>query len=36
MPDWEAFVCSQLADLALAPEERADVIAELATHLETL
>ncbi len=34
MPDWEAFVCSQLADLALAPEERADVIAELATHLE--
>src|SRR5260370_42579548 len=34
MPDWEAFVCSQLADLALAPEERADVIEELATHLE--
>src|SRR6266478_6499576 len=34
MPDWEAFVSSQLTDLALAPEERADVIAELATHLE--
>lgn len=34
MPDWEAFVCSQLTDLALAPEERADVIAELATHFD--
>src|SRR6266700_4523969 len=34
MPDWEAFVSSQLTDLALAAEERADVIAELATHLE--
>src|SRR6266404_2598216 len=34
MPDWEAFVSSQLTDLALAPEERADVIEELATHLE--
>jgi len=34
MPDWEALVGERLADGSLAPEERREVIAELAGHLE--
>jgi hypothetical protein len=34
MPDWQKLVDGQLAGLVLEPAERADVIAELATHLE--
>jgi hypothetical protein len=34
MRDWEKFVQSKLAELKLAPEPKADVIAELAGHLE--
>jgi hypothetical protein len=34
MPDWEALVDERLADSSLAPEERSEVIAELAGHLE--
>jgi hypothetical protein len=34
MPDWEALVERRLAGLALEPEERTEVIAEVAAHLE--
>jgi hypothetical protein len=34
MPDWEKLVSDRLAELALEPQERADVIEELATHLD--
>ena len=34
MPDWEALVRHQLAGLALEPHERAEVIEELAAHLD--
>src|SRR5580698_7447120 len=34
MPDWEAFVGERLAASFLAPEDRHEVIAELADHLE--
>lgn len=34
MRDWEALVREEMADLALEPEEKAEVIAELAAHLE--
>ena len=34
MPDWKALVQSQLAGLALEPEENDQVIAELAAHLD--
>ncbi len=34
MPDWQALVRSQLDGLALQPHERAEVIEELAAHLE--
>jgi hypothetical protein len=34
MPDWEALVGERLAASFLAPEERREVIAELASHLE--
>lgn len=34
MPDWNALVREQLAGLSLRPEERCEVIAELAGHLE--
>jgi hypothetical protein len=34
MPDWEALVGEGLADSSLASEERSEVIAELAGHLE--
>jgi hypothetical protein len=34
MPDWEAIVRRHLAGLVLAPEERSEVIEELAAHLE--
>lgn len=34
MPDWNALVREQLAGLSLGPEERCEVIAELAAHLE--
>jgi len=34
MRDWEALVREQMADLALEPEEKAEVIAEVAAHLE--
>jgi hypothetical protein len=34
MPDWNALVCERLAGLFLEPEERGEVIAELAAHLE--
>ena len=34
MRDWEALVEKHLADLSLDPAERAEVIAELAAHLE--
>ena len=34
MPDWEALVGEQLAGVSLEPEERREVIAELAGHLE--
>jgi hypothetical protein len=34
MPDWEAFVRERLSGIALEPEERSEVIAELAGHLE--
>jgi hypothetical protein len=34
MPDWQKLVDGQLAGLVLEPVERADVIAELAAHLE--
>jgi hypothetical protein len=33
MPDWQGLVRGQLTHLALAPDERAEVIAELAAHL---
>lgn len=34
MRDWEALVEQRLVDLALEPEEKAEVIAEVAAHLE--
>ena len=34
MRDWQALVEERLAGLALEPEERAEVVSELATHLE--
>src|SRR5580693_7574120 len=34
MPDWEALVGEQFAAISLEPEERHEVIAELAGHLE--
>lgn len=34
MPDWEKLVAERLARLKLAPEERREVIAEIATHLD--
>jgi hypothetical protein len=34
MPDWEAIVGERLAGSSLAPEERREVVAELAGHLE--
>jgi hypothetical protein len=34
MPDWEALVSERLSGIALGPEERSEVIAELAGHLE--
>ncbi len=34
MPDWERIVRRELAGLVLGPEERREVVAELATHLE--
>jgi hypothetical protein len=34
MPDWKALVGERLADSSLEPEERREVIAELAGHLE--
>jgi hypothetical protein len=34
MPDWERIVRRELAELVLGPEERKEVVAELATHLE--
>src|ERR1700675_986504 len=34
MPDWERIVRRELAGLVLGPEERSEVVAELATHLE--
>src|SRR5215813_6044796 len=34
MRDWEALVQEQMAGLALDPEEKAEVIAEVAAHLE--
>jgi hypothetical protein len=34
MPDWEALVGEQFAAISLEPEERREVIAELADHLE--
>ncbi len=34
MPDWEALVREQLGGLSLEPEERREVIAELAAHLD--
>ena len=34
MPDWEALVRQQLAGLSLEAEERREVVAELAAHLE--
>jgi hypothetical protein len=34
MRDWKALVEQRLADLALEPKERAEVIAEIAAHLE--
>jgi hypothetical protein len=34
MPDWEALVSEQFAAISLEPEERGEVIAELAGHLE--
>jgi hypothetical protein len=34
MPDWEALVGEQFAAISLEPEERREVIAELAGHLE--
>jgi hypothetical protein len=34
MTDWEALVRCQLADLGLEPDERSEVITELAAHLE--
>jgi len=36
MPDWNALVEQRLAGLALEPEQRAEVIAEVAAHLEDL
>jgi hypothetical protein len=34
MPDWEALIRERLSGIALEPEERSEVIAELAGHLE--
>ena len=34
MPDWEALVSEQFAAISLEPEDRREVIAELAGHLE--
>ena len=34
MPDWEALVGEQLAGLSLEPDERREVIVELAAHFE--
>lgn len=34
MRDWQALVEERLAGLALEPEERAEIVSELATHLE--
>jgi hypothetical protein len=36
MRDWKALVEQRLADLALEPKERAEVIAEVAAHLEDI
>ena len=34
MPDWEQIVGQRLGRMKLAPEERHEVVAELAAHLE--
>jgi len=34
MPDWEQLVAERLGHLKLAPEERREVVAEIAAHLE--
>jgi hypothetical protein len=34
MPDWHNFVSEQLATLAIDPEERAEIVEELAAHLD--
>jgi hypothetical protein len=34
MPDWEALVRERLSGIALESEQRSEVIAELAGHLE--
>jgi hypothetical protein len=34
MRDWQAIVARHLADLALEPNERVEVIEELAAHLQ--
>jgi hypothetical protein len=36
MRDWKALVEERLATLALEPEEKAEVIAEVAAHLEDI
>src|SRR5271163_2492578 len=36
MRDWKALVEERLASLALEPEEKAEVISEVATHLEEI
>ena len=36
MPDWKAEIKKQLADLKLAPVREAEIIEELAQHLESL
>jgi post-segregation antitoxin (ccd killing protein) len=36
MPDWKRLISERMGTLALSPETRQEVIAELATHLEDL
>jgi len=36
MPDWKRLISERIGTLALSPETRQEVIAELATHLEDL
>jgi hypothetical protein len=36
MPDWEKLVSERLGTTGLMPKERADVVAELAAHVEDL